>query len=373
MNKALTNFSLIILSISLSLLIAEGICRSILEPIDYLMPEQVHDDILGHRLKPLSGGHDSWGYRNKIVPTAVNVVTIGDSQTYGLSATANNSWPAQFQQITGRETYNLSLGGYGPVQYLYLLQSRSFKIKPSLVIVGFYYGNDLWDAYETVYTNDNWQSLRRQGFALESNSRFETETLQKTIITEIKYWFSGNSVLYRLVLSSVIGEVVRRLENENTKDIVSFEDRDHEIYTEFTPSWRITGLNLDDPKVVEGLRISLELFDQMNELCRREGIEFLVALLPTKESVFAPYIKGHRTLPTYHLMDKLIKDERRVNDLVQAKFKEHNISYVDTIVSLRDAAGKEQIYPNNYDGHPNKNGYRIIAKAVEQRLKNSDF
>ena len=40
------------------------------------------------------------------------------------------------------------------------------------------------------------------------------------------------------------------------------------------------------------------------------------------------------------------------------------------IVAIGDSQtfGRERIYLGNYDGHPNRNGYRVIAEAVKRRL-----
>jgi hypothetical protein len=43
-------------------------------------------------------------------------VGSGDSHTFGNTATMNDSWPSVVARVTGREVYNLGLGGYGPNQ-----------------------------------------------------------------------------------------------------------------------------------------------------------------------------------------------------------------------------------------------------------------
>src|SRR5215472_7496440 len=119
---------LMVLSISICLITMEFLLRIVFYPVDYLEPYLVEDDLLGVKVKPHSSGHDSWGYRNKLVPTSADIVTIGDSQTYGISATAADSWPAKLHQLIHKDVYNLSLGGYGPLEYLYLLENKAFKL-----------------------------------------------------------------------------------------------------------------------------------------------------------------------------------------------------------------------------------------------------
>ncbi|HER19672.1 MAG TPA: SGNH/GDSL hydrolase family protein, partial [Chromatiales bacterium] len=150
--------------------VAEFAARIVLDPVDYLKPRLVQDEILHHHIEPGSGGHDEWGFRNPAVPESVDIVAIGDSQTYGVGTTSGDAWPAALSRRIDRSVYSLALGGYGPVQYLYLLEHRALALDPSLVIVGFYYGNDIRDAYNAAAYLDSWESLRDSAFVAVRDS-----------------------------------------------------------------------------------------------------------------------------------------------------------------------------------------------------------
>ena len=64
-NKFTTKILLVLASVFFGLLLAEGVARIFLDPVDYLKPRKIEDEILGFKLGPNSGGHDSWGYRNR--------------------------------------------------------------------------------------------------------------------------------------------------------------------------------------------------------------------------------------------------------------------------------------------------------------------
>ncbi len=78
MNRNLKTFILILISVVVSLLAAEGISRLVFDPIDFLKPKRVSDEILRYRIEPATGAHDRLGYRNKSVPDTAEVVAIGD-------------------------------------------------------------------------------------------------------------------------------------------------------------------------------------------------------------------------------------------------------------------------------------------------------
>ena len=160
MKNFASNALLLLLTICVSLFAAEFIARQFYPPIDYLLANLEDDQILGHRILPNSGGHDDWGFRNYERPSSADIVAIGDSQTYGISATSSQSWPAHLSRISELNTYNMALGGYGALHYPHLLESKALELKPRIIIVGLYFGNDLVDAYNLAYASDHWGSYR---------------------------------------------------------------------------------------------------------------------------------------------------------------------------------------------------------------------
>jgi len=195
------NFLLLFISIFLSILVVEGITRIVFDPIDYLKPRTIDDNILGLRIRPNTGAHDSWGFRNKFIPITTDIVAIGDSHTYGITATSYNSWPSVLKRLTGKNTYNLSLGGYGPVEYFYLLQNKALTLKPSLIITGLYFGNDILNAYISVYENSYWSNLRNPKF-IPDQIVSQSKPDRDDFFYKLKEWLPGNSVLYRIISSS---------------------------------------------------------------------------------------------------------------------------------------------------------------------------
>src|SRR5437016_7392418 len=116
--------------------------------------ETVSDSELGVRLVPNTPGHDANGFRNASVRAQVEVVGLGDSQTWGVNVQSADAWPQQLAKLSQRSVYNMSVGGYGPVQY-WRLAEKAFSFSPKVIIVGLYFGNDLYDAYSLTYGNDH--------------------------------------------------------------------------------------------------------------------------------------------------------------------------------------------------------------------------
>jgi len=357
-----------------AVLCAEGICRLVLDPVDYLQPEVIPDDVLHFRIKPHSGGHDAWGFRNRAVPEHADIVAIGDSQTYGCAARSDESWPAQLGELTGRKVYNLSLGGYGPAQYFHLVRNWAVKLRPSLIVLGLYLGNDIAGATHYVYRDERLKQYRRPGFTGDVKSKYEREVPEwYGAFAALRRQLSQRSVVYGVVKYSGIGDFVRLAEfrrsgaNRGGK-LVAIEIEEHGVFTAFTPRTRLNALNLEDADVREGLRLTCELVHGMSELCRENGISFLVCLTPTKETVYGAYLRGERELPDHDISVALLANEREANETLTAFLGENRIPFLDLLARLREHADTTQLYPRNHDGHPNENGYRVIAEAVHERM-----
>ena len=365
---------LLTLSILISIIIGEGLLRLLFDPIDYLQAQLIPDDILGHRVS--SDRYDSWGFRNKAVPASVKVVAIGDSQTYSILTTASDSWPGKLQKLTGQDVYNLSLGGYGPVQYYQLLKERAFQLNPSLVIVGFYFGNDILDAYNIVYTKDYWRHLRRPDFVTGAEpsgqiSRPATPRGHK-FLGGIRNWLAENSILYRVSVFS-FGNVFQFLEVKYSHstmdpDITIFENKESQIRTAFRSSEELRALDLQDAKVQEGLRLTLHLLGEMRDLCSERAIDFVVVLIPTKENVFAELITENKNIRHFNVINQLLSNEQESTRLMKSYFNGRGIRYIDVLPDLRRAVLKTSPYPSNLDNHLNPTGNEIVATAIQNSL-----
>ncbi|HDL64908.1 MAG TPA: hypothetical protein ENH12_05920 [Proteobacteria bacterium] len=369
--KILINSLLVLGAVVFSLLVTEGISRIVFSPDDYLKPELLKDRF-GVRIQPNSAGHDAWGFRNKSVPRHADIVAIGDSNTYGIAAIASESWPSLLQKQTGRVVYNLGMPGYDTVGYAHLLKDRAISLNPSIVIIGFYLGNDPWGTYKTVYLYGLNPDLKDPDFVLapgdDHSESKETATPDLSLWADIRLWFGRNSVLFNLARDSdAIRFLYDRLPSAAGKSYVILEDHRYNIHTVLQPE-SLRAVNLDDPTVREGLRISLEIISGMNNLCRSKGIEFLVVLIPSKIAVYSEYIKDGPDERYHQELIESVEYERLINEWVQSYFQKHNISYLDTLGPLRGATHREQVYPGNADTHPNHHGYKIIAEVIARYL-----
>jgi hypothetical protein len=371
--RILLNGSLLFASILISLLLVELLLRLIFTPADYLGTEMLPDDRLGHRIKPYSSGHDAWGFRNESVPDQTDIVTIGDSQTYGAATPRKYNWPSVLSKRLNRNVYNLGLGGYGCVEYYSMLVQEAIKLRPKLAIVAVYLGNDILDAYDSVYYRDYWKSLRDSTFVFKhdaDNTSRVNFLAPRNFVDHLTRFLVSRSMLYKLSVYAFTENIwqrflIRQIPAKSRNEAY-LKDENLGILTGFTPRLREQGLNLDDIRVQEGLRLTINRLNAIHDFCRDRNIKLLVVLIPTKEKVFESVISTHPEINFFPTFQKLFVFEDKVKQIIITNLKSKEIQYVDVFPQLRNAVTTQQIYPITRDGHPNKNGCRIIASRVAE-------
>ncbi|HEX6983567.1 MAG TPA: hypothetical protein VF181_12480 [Balneolaceae bacterium] len=383
MKKLTINTLVLSISLLLAFVLGEWMCRLFLNPADYLTVQLVDDPILDHKISSEVEGYDKWGFRNYYVPDTADVVTIGDSQTFGNNATTEGSWPKVLGQITDQKVYNLSLGSYNPVQYYYLLKTKALKLDPERVIVGFYLGNDLMGAYQMAYYREYWHHLRdstlvnnidRSGENI-IDSYIQADPVQpdEQFLGHLRAYLSHNSILYRLTVHGpVLGYLKRKVERifkaSQSEEFTRLILPEKNINEGFRPVHRGIKMDMDNIRIREGMRISLHLLNKMNKICEQNGIKFNVVFLPSKALVFAEYLTFATEVNNYVAVQNLLSNERELLEISKAFFDAHQISYLSPVPALREQIGKAKIYPANYDDHPTPYGYSVIAQSIKEQL-----
>jgi hypothetical protein len=371
--RATTNAIILLASISISILICEALSRLILNPADYLSPRMKSDRILGHTIDPASSGFDEWGFRNKSIPSTADIVAVGDSHTYGNTATMGDSWPSVLARMTGLEVYNLGLGGYGPNQYYYLLKNKGLMLHPKWVVCGLYMGDDFENAFSITYGLDYWASLRKGRY---DNVRADNWDPGPPVLgASVRNWLSSQSMIYRLLFHGPVLTMVK--EAIQFKHVFARSDPfttaliadDQRIREAFRPIGISERLDQNSDPIREGMRITFHLLNEMDSMCRQEGCRFLVVIIPTKETVFGDYLEKNSQLHLHEALDRVITNERSARKALFEYLDRSGIAYLDTLSALKLSVGEQLYAHTTRDMHPNKNGYKIIGEAVAGYLR----
>jgi hypothetical protein len=378
LKNILINLIVFGISVAVALVLAELGARFVLNPADFLRLEVVHDDILGAVPSPSAlAAFDRWGFRNPKVPETADIVAVGDSHTYGNTARMVDSWPYVLSRLSGRQVYNMGLGGYGPNQYFYLSKTKALTLKPKMIIWGLYMGDDFENAFSLTYGLDYWKDLRiLPPQKVEANIWEGPPT--DTGSRKVRVWLSRHCVIYQLAFHAGFGGRVKGdIQIRNAAELypgyaTSINIPEKHILEAFRPKAVLFGLDQDNLNVREGMRITFELLKQMDEICQQNHIQLVVVVIPTKEMVFSEYLEHNSKVPMDDVIDKLLVSERSARAQTFQAMADDKIPYVDPLPALKKSVGEGLYTSSAGDMHPNRNGYRVIGEAVADYLKHAD-
>lgn len=383
------------------------LAASISPPLSYILRPYWNrafeeDQLLGKRGSPFAEGHDSRGFRNKTALDSCDLLAVGDSLTYGYAAVPEESWPSLLGQMSGWSVYNMSMGGYSPCEYARLVE-EGLELEPRIVVVGLFLGNDIADAYRVVWENGRCQNhrstLEEVGDQIESanslaplrpfgdrsgddNQRIATQQPVRVggvlgrysnlyaLAREVKHRASSSQALPRFIRIDRDSDAFKMAATRPGR--VAF-DEDPKVRTVFLkPDYMARAVDLQDPRIREGARITVEVLSGLEEELSREGIRLLVALLPSKHVVYLPLLQAMKNPPPDALIH-LIHLELELKEFLLDQFEARGLESVDATESLRDRlqAGPSP-YPEWDDSHPNGVGYEAVAKAILSALHTSD-
>jgi lysophospholipase L1-like esterase len=376
--RMLGKLLLVLVSSALAVLLSEGVLRLVLNSSDFMNAKLVSDPLLGHRIEPLTTGHDALGFRNREVPAQVDIVAIGDSFTYGVSAPRDGSWPHQLAGLLGTQVYNMGLGGYGPLQYLHLARDVARPMKPRLWVVAVYFGNDLMDAYYVAHGQPHWKDWRlsvRPSGQLTEFDRAGMAAAPEKRFAALRDWLSRHSLLYSVLRATVfqrLGAHERsQMARQSSPDVqwAWSDPAQPGVRTTFTPQHRLAAVDMENLSVNEGLQISKQALATIQAEADKQGVKLLVALIPTKERAYCAYLKQVAApLPPSHA--KLCDVESRTKSELTRSLNERKVRYVDVSAALEsNIAQHVQVYPTDSDGHLQSTGYGVMARVIADAVK----
>jgi hypothetical protein len=393
-NSALTKVFLVFLgilfalgSLEIGVFLLERVNRSQLSTDMNALNGLIPDKELGLRMPANAPGHDANGFRNASIPEYASIVAIGDSQTWGNNANREETWPYVLARLSEKSVYSMAMGGYGPVQYA-VLAKQALQYSPDLVIVGLYFGNDFYDAYRIVYLEDTYSDMRiadhtkllpdmisERATHLGTQRTDYLASLQQNQPIDFLKMFTQQTAVGRLLLAR--GVLASPNANAGYQADLAWAEhfpehgaiyRTEESSIVFTPSYRLLVLDLDDPRIQEGLRLTKQLLEDSAQDVEQYGAELIVLLIPTKELVYSELIQKYSSLgPSF---EELVVMETTARSDVISFLEAQQIRFVDSLPLLRAAAEQNRpIYPSGVDGHPWPQGYAILAEAVNAVLQ----
>jgi lysophospholipase L1-like esterase len=321
---------------------------------------------------------DAEGFRNAAVRPQIDVAALGDSFVEAMTSPAEESWPARLEQITGKRVQNYGTSSFGPQQELYVLQDFAIAHQPRDVVLGYFAGNDLFDAERF----ENWQHGGDKPGEEPSGWRLRKR-------------FRRYETLFLTTLIHVALPSVTRAETPTTAPVTvggnRFDGGAWQIETAPGTTLRFAFMPPYLQKLVasradiessRGWQLTRDSFLRMKQTCAEHGARFTVMFIPSKDEVYWPLVErsfGQEELQrsldfisSYNHMPIRAADIR-ANRLVQNELLREfcagaGIPFLDLTPALEQAAasGRPVYFPD--DAHWNAAGHQIAAEELARFL-----
>jgi hypothetical protein len=292
------------------------------------------------RGKPFSTDYDSFhlnsrGFKDvehstqKAVDT-FRILGIGDSFAFGVVPYTNNYLTLLKDKLnrSGKhvELINMGIPGTDPADYLSLFVHEGLELKPDMVLLSFFIGNDFDERLRTLLSYSYAASAIKflidlntkfEGRIIHGNGRYDDNAKTVTDAQYLKLERAGSSIFWR-----------------NNKQF----ERD------FTDTWSHVR--------------------EMNQICVRLGIRFLVVVIPDElqvnDQLQQSVIDASRLPPESF-------DFGLPNKMLTAKFRESDIDYIDLRDDFASISKTMRLYKPN-DTHWNVAGNRTASEIIAKHM-----
>jgi lysophospholipase L1-like esterase len=296
----------------------------------------------------------------------LRIVTLGDSFTWGV-VPFRDTWPVRLQSMVRKaldrrdvEVISLGVPGAGPKFYLRMWELEGRRLRPDVVILGFFIGNDLTD-----------------------HSRLRPEAARNSWLVEHSLAARAIRNLARVATSGIQAEdgehgeengriaASGRLGYELPGHADGFDPARHAIKEKafMKIEWSRMALCLEGnrPMVRRLVRKGAPVLRELDRSVRDSGAELVVFLIPDEFQV-DDELSGR--LLEMHDIDPA----EYVGDLPQRMlirfFRKTGIRHVDGLQRFRSRSGRADLYlPSNT--HWNATGNRLAAKMMADSLQTS--
>lgn len=337
----------IFLSLSLSLIISvislELLCRLFIEiPLaggEVTYPLYANDVDLKWKLKKSfkirditidSNGFRTYREKNENYNDYI-ILALGDSHTFGMGVSDEQTYPAQLERILSTRfkhsvnVINAGVPGYNTMQEITYYEKIIKNYQPKLVLLGIV-ADDVVDAYD--YRADSEGNLVKDVKEMNVNHFENKERFLKTstLLKNFKRTLKRHSYLIRFLTDRFPGLLMKIGLQKSALD-------------EYLVSWREKSLLEREFQAIKKFNIFVE---------KNSGYLILVVF----------------TVPDQLIYTRGFEDYQQ--RLLQFS-KEANIPMLDLTDAYMPSYTKKKNYSSLFiysDGHPNENGYKIIADYI---------
>jgi acetyltransferase AlgX (SGNH hydrolase-like protein) len=369
------------------------------------------DDVLLHKFVPnskeithskengkkISVNINSLGFRGEdfaLATTKKRIVVYGDSFIEGEFTPLENTFVKQLEkrllaQRENVEVINAGIVGYGPDQVSLKMEQELPILKPDLVIVGIFAGNDFGDLLrDKIYKLDAHNQLQQNSYFLDSTLRsalnasafpkkldrfqillrvkalrqfFRLKTLRK-FFSEMKRifrpqrFYAEQQIYFHQLIDRDFKECVREyttyiLENDNCVRNLIFDHYETDI-----------ALTPDTPSSRYKIKLMEEVILKIRETTQSKGVPMVLLIIPAAGDSTDRF--ECRIDQNEHPQYK----RSRLTDILETIAVKHGIKFLNLFPVFKED-GANHFFLGFPDGHWNDAGQRLAAELMARLIQ----
>lgn len=367
--KLIKNFFLILVSTTLSLIMAEILLRILTDfpkfPNSSFM---IQDSNFGFKMDNALKDVDKKGFRNPDEKfNNFQIAAIGDSHTYGNGVTKEDTWPYQFEKSMNLPVYNYGNSGNGIYTYHYL--AKDVLAKNKKIILGLYLPNDFTYKDYVCLIDFNNSFWKKEVARLELNPPQRCDSL-KNVSTKkdfIRLTIMKSaliSITYELVWKKFIKKIKKK-DKKYIKFQKNFEPIEIELLEGFK---RLTDLN--NPKISLVFSDFKKIIKDLDQSFEKGSIG--VILIPSAQVVYLKTFEKLNIKPNnksnilFYTQNEILLERKLLNFLEEQKIPALSVNkyLVEEFIKNLSLEKREKFYPD--DNHPISAGHRAYAETAKE-------
>ncbi len=284
------------------------------------------------------------------------ILGLGDSFAVELAKEKKNYHDFleyELQKESGRsnvKVINAGMESTGPGYYRHILERYGDLIRPDLVLVGFFVGNDFSDMRFDLarYGNFIFEPIDKKE-RIFRNLRFKNFWLCQFFSNEVRYMQKIKAREKELLTGNALEE--------------AFLPEDIFLETEYIKSWIFDVRKAQNLKELWDLESRVIL--KMKEFCDRRNIPLVIAIFPDE---FQVEEETRNQVVKHYGLDMSFMDLKLPNELIAGFCSDHDIYALDLLGPFQEAAKSKRLYLVR-NTHWNEAGNELAGKAIADFIR----
>jgi hypothetical protein len=253
------------------------------------------------------------------------------------------------------DVYNLGVGGTGPRDYYYRLKTYNDLIKPKIIVIGLFVGNDLFDAY---HPKPNYPSLLGQTYYFISDHFLVVPYLNRLMgqikfLQDIKNFFVSESE--KTTKNQTFNEINMRPE------IIGRYFREARYY----PTMYQDSILLNKDYSKKQLQLTENYILKIKGLGEKHNSTIILLIIPPSAQVNGKYYDFFYDYVGFKNDKQLLLNLTNIQDELISFARKNDILFLDLLPSFKKY--NDYIYYFN-DMHLNEKGKELTAQLLADKI-----